>query len=94
MRLAALTIEIHLPGCLSLKQKRSQLKPLLIRLHREFNVAAAEVDFQDVIQSTLIACAAIGNDVAHLQRALKPIPGWIEKTRPDLQIVDHQIILY
>ena len=94
MHLAVMMIELHLPGCQSLKQKRSRLKPLLIRLHREFNVSTAEIDYHDVLQSTLIACAAVSNDAAHLQRLLKPIPGWIERTRPDLQTVDHQVDLY
>jgi uncharacterized protein len=33
-----LTIYLHLPGCASLKEKRGRLKPLLARLHREFNL--------------------------------------------------------
>jgi uncharacterized protein YlxP (DUF503 family) len=94
MHLAVMTIELHIPGCHSLKQKRSQLKPLLIRLHREFNVSAAEIDYHDVLQSAVIACAAVSTDAAHLQRLLKPIPGWIERTRPDLQTVDHYVDLY
>jgi uncharacterized protein YlxP (DUF503 family) len=34
-------VELHLPGNGSLKGKRSILKPLLARLRREFNLAAA-----------------------------------------------------
>lgn len=94
MHLAVMTIELHIPGCRSLKQKRSQLKPLLIRLHREFNVSTAEVGYHDVLQSAVIACAAVSTDSAHLQRMLKPIPGWIERTRPDLQTIDHHVDLY
>jgi uncharacterized protein YlxP (DUF503 family) len=44
MSLGLLTIHLHLPGCASLKEKRGRLKPLLTRLHREFNISAAEID--------------------------------------------------
>ena len=45
--LATLTIHLRLPGCASLKEKRGHIKPLLNRLHREFNVSVAEMDLQD-----------------------------------------------
>jgi uncharacterized protein YlxP (DUF503 family) len=41
MSIGILTLEIQLPGCKSLKEKRSRLKPLIARLHREFNVSVA-----------------------------------------------------
>ncbi len=94
MRIAALSLDLYLPGCQSLKQKRSRLKPLLARLHREFNVSVAEVDLNDTHQSAVIACVIVSNDAAHLQRVLESIPHWVERNRPDLQIVDHQIMLY
>jgi uncharacterized protein YlxP (DUF503 family) len=94
MHVGTLTVELHLPGCDSLKQKRSRLKPLLARLHREFNISAAEVDHNDHHRAALIACAIVSNDVKHVQRVLEKIPEWIEKHRPDLQVVDHEITLY
>ena len=47
MSLGLLTIHIHIPGCASLKEKRRRLKPLITRLHREFNISVAEIDLQD-----------------------------------------------
>jgi uncharacterized protein YlxP (DUF503 family) len=91
MHVAALTIEIMIPGCTSLKQKRSRLKPLLSRLHREFNVSTAEIDHNDHHTSAVIACVVVANDVRHVQRLLSRIPPWIEKHRPDLEIIDDQI---
>ena len=44
MVIGACQLQLHLPGGASLKEKRALIKPLLVRLHREFNVAAAEVD--------------------------------------------------
>ena len=93
MHVAALTVELHLPGCASLKEKRSRLKPLLARLHRQFNVSASEIDENDHHTSALIACAVVANDQDYVQRVLGAIPRWIETNRPDLQVVDHSILL-
>jgi uncharacterized protein len=42
-----LTLKLTLPGCGSLKQKRSLLSPILARLHKEFNLSVAEIGLQD-----------------------------------------------
>ncbi len=47
MSIATLTIHLHLPICSSLKEKRGRIKPLIARLHREFNISVAEMDLQD-----------------------------------------------
>jgi uncharacterized protein YlxP (DUF503 family) len=94
VHLAALVIELHIPGCASLKQKRSRLKPLLINLNRKFNVSAAELDQLDQHNFTTIVCAAVSNETAQVQRVLNRIPNWIETNRPDLQIIDHELIQY
>lgn len=79
--------------CRSLKEKRSQLKPLLSRLKREFNVSVAELDYQDSWQDALIGCAALSNDSAHLQRSLQKIIPWMERHYPNLMIVQDRIEL-
>ena len=65
-----LTLHLHLPGCASLKEKRGRLKPLLARLHRQFNVSTAEMGLQDQWQETVIACGMVGNEAAYLRSAL------------------------
>ena len=60
--LGLLTLHLHFPGCASLKEKRGRIKPLIARLHREFNVSVAEMDLQDKWQESVIGCAMIGND--------------------------------
>ena len=84
-------IELHLDGNESLKGKRTALKPLLARLHKEFNVSAAEVDQLDRWQAASIAMACVANDPAHVEQVLNNAVQWIEHNRPDLQIVDWQI---
>jgi uncharacterized protein YlxP (DUF503 family) len=91
LSLGVLTIHLHLPGCTSLKEKRSRLKPLLARLHREFNISVAEMGHLDSWQDSLVTCALVSNDHAHTQRALQQIVSWIEKTWPDVEVVDDQL---
>ena len=93
MSLGVLTLHIHLPGCTSLKEKRSRLKPLLARLQREFNISVSEVDYLDSWQQSLIACAFISNDNRFTQRSLQKIVGWIETRWPDIELVTENIEL-
>jgi uncharacterized protein YlxP (DUF503 family) len=86
MVIAACTLTIHLPGVHSLKAKRRILKSLLARLRNEFNLAVAEIDFQDVWQTACVALVAVGNNSAHLHRSLEHAVAWIEETRPDIVI--------
>jgi len=91
MAIGLLTIEIYIPGCSSLKEKRRRLKPLLTRLHREFNISVAEIELQDIWQSAVIACALVSNDNGHTQRALQQIIHWIETSWPDVTITNEHL---
>ena len=88
-----LKIHLQLPGCMSLKEKRSILKPLLARLHRQFNISAAEIDLQDHWQETIIACSLVSNGQGFTQKSLQAIPPWIENNWPNLTLIDDQLEL-
>ena len=89
--LATLTIHLHLPTCASLKEKRGRIKPLISRIHREFNVSVAEMDLQDKWQEAVIVCAMIGNDHAFLQSALGNVAKWVEANWTDGDVWDTKI---
>ena len=91
MSIGVLTLQIDIPGCRSLKDKRSRLKPLLARLHREFNVSAAEIDHHDAWQSSVIACALVSNSAKHTQRALQGVTVWVENNWPGVVVIDDHI---
>jgi uncharacterized protein YlxP (DUF503 family) len=86
-----LTLLIELPGCASLKDKRSRIKPLLAHLHHKFNVSAAEVDHLDQWSSAIIACVLVSNDAQHNQRTLQQTVNHIEGNFPDILIQQHRI---
>ena len=93
MTIGLLTLKLYLPGCASLKEKRRRLKPLLARLHKEFNVSTAELDYNDAWQSALVGCAVVANGSPHVQQSLEAIRRWIENTWPDVTIEDDYIEL-
>ena len=89
--LATLTIHFHLPTCASLKEKRGRIKPLIARLHREFNVSVAEMGLQDKWHEAIITCAMVGNDHAFLQSALGNVSKWVERNWTDGDVWDTRI---
>ena len=91
MSIGLLTLHLHLPGCASLKEKRGKIKPLITRLHREFNLAAAELELQDVWQDTVIGCVTLSSDTVQNQRLLQQVVDFTERSWPDLPIVDYRI---
>lgn len=88
-----LTLHLLLHACTSLKEKRRRIKPLLHRLHKEFNLTVAEMDRQDNWREAIIACAMIGNDAVHLQNALQTVLRWVEDNWPDADLAEHRIEL-
>ncbi len=89
--LGILTLHLTIPGCKSLKEKRSRLKPLLTRLHREFNISVAEMDLNDVWQDTIITCAVVSNNNRQAQRTLQTVAVWVETNWHDMTVVDESI---
>ena len=71
-----------LPGLGSLKQKRSSLKSLAARLHREFNVSAAEVGLHDVWQSSTLGVAVVSTAADHGERVLESAVAGSRRTAP------------
>jgi uncharacterized protein YlxP (DUF503 family) len=93
MPVGVLTLQLSIPGCTSLKEKRSRIKPLIARLHREFNVSVAEMERLDSWQEAVIGCALISNDAAQTQRALQAVVSWIEAYWPDVEVSNDEIEL-
>jgi uncharacterized protein len=91
MPIGVLNLELYLPGCGSLKEKRGRIKPLLVRLRREFNVSAAEMGYQDIWQSSQVGCVLISNDAASVRQQLGTITPWIERHWADIEVIDNRI---
>jgi uncharacterized protein len=71
MPVGLLTLELHLPEARSLKDKRQVLRSLKDRLRRHFNVAVAELDFQDTWRSSVVGVVTLSNAEQHVEESLQ-----------------------
>jgi len=71
-RIGVLTVELHIGGCRSLKEKR-QVMQSLITLRNDFNLSVAEVDHHDLHQRACIAIACVGNQTDFVNRVLDAV---------------------
>ena len=78
MQVGTCIITLQLYGVHSLKEKRRIIKPILTRLPKEFNIAAAEIDHNDVWRTAVIGLAVVGNDAGRLHSLLEKAVAWIE----------------
>jgi uncharacterized protein YlxP (DUF503 family) len=68
-----LTLELRLPESHSLKDKRHTVKSLKDRLRSRFNVAVAEIDFQDIWQRSLISAVTVSASRSYAEQTLQQV---------------------
>ena len=73
-------IELHLPGCTSLKDKRSIVRGLKDRIRERLHAAAAEVEFQDLWQRAALGVAVVSDKSHHIHEMLQSVRRLIENT--------------
>ena len=83
MVVGLLSVELHIPGAQSLKDKRMVLRGVKDRL-RKFNVAVAEVEHQDLWQRAGMGIVAISTTEAAVDQTLAKVLDEIERTEPGL----------
>lgn len=71
--IGVLTLEILLQNAHSLKDKRHVVKGLKDRLRSKFNVAVAEIDYQDLWQRAAVAVVTVASDHGHAERVLQTV---------------------
>jgi uncharacterized protein len=73
MPIGLLTLELHLPEAQSLKDKRQVLRSLKDRLRGHFNVAVAELDFQETWQRSVVGVVTLANEEQHVEESLQKV---------------------
>ena len=71
MPVGLLTLELHIPEAQSLKDKRQVVRSLKDRLRRHFNVAVAELEYQDVWSRAIIGVVTLSNAEQHVEESLQ-----------------------
>lgn len=90
MPVGLLTLELHMPEARSLKDKRQVLRSLKDRLRGHFNVAVAELDFQDVWQSSVVGVVTLSNAEQHVEESLQLVLAEAYKILGPL-LISHQV---
>lgn len=68
-----LTLELRLENSHSLKDKRHVVESLKTRLRNKFNVAVAEIDYQDLWQRAAVAAVTVSSSHVHAEKVLKSV---------------------
>jgi uncharacterized protein YlxP (DUF503 family) len=79
MLLAALRVDVRIPGCTSLKEKRHVVKALANGIRSTFEVAVAETGFQDTWQRAELGVAAVGSEGYHLKKVMHSVQKFVDR---------------
>jgi uncharacterized protein YlxP (DUF503 family) len=85
--------ELLLPGCSSLKEKRSVIKSMKDRLHRQFNLSVAETDHQDLHQRAELAACVVSSEQRHANSVLSSADQLVE-AEARVRILDFSTMFY
>ncbi len=68
-----LTLELRLENSHSLKDKRHVVQGLKERLRHKFNVAVAEIEYQELWQRAAVAAVTVSSDRVFAEKVLKSV---------------------
>ena len=71
--IGVLTLELRLDNSHSLKDKRHVVQSLKERLRHKFNVAVAEIDYQDLWQRAAVAAVTVSSDHSFAAKVLQSV---------------------
>lgn len=80
MVIAALRLDLLVPGVASLKGKRKSILGLKERIKSRFNVSVAEIGSQNLWQRAEIGVVAVGNNERVLNSKMDKLLNYIEST--------------
>ena len=72
-------VDLRIPVCGSLKEKRSVLSRILRRTQNEFNVSIAEIGDNDLWRRARIGFSVVGNDRPYINAKMDHILRFIER---------------
>jgi len=89
MIIGLLTLDLCIPMCSSLKEKRRHLNALKANLSRDFNVSVAEIGEHDKWQAAVLAVAHVGLTRPVVDSVLSHIVAYVERFK-SVEITNHQ----
>jgi uncharacterized protein YlxP (DUF503 family) len=89
MHIGLLTFEIFISESESLKDKRMIINSLKDRLQKKYNVAVAELDYQDKWQRSELGVVTIGNNYKIIEESLNKIFSYLDKSN-NFELIKHR----
>ncbi len=83
-------IQVAIPGCRSLKEKRRHIKGLLDRLRSRFGVGCAEVGQHDRWDRSDLGAACVTTTAAHACQIIQAVVSAVERTH-SLVLIDYSV---
>ena len=77
MFVLVLDVELHIPAAQSLKQKRAVVKSLVEGSRQRFQVASAEVGYQDKWQRSRLGFVAIAGTAGHVIEVIDEVERFV-----------------
>ncbi len=82
MTVGSLRLDFHIPASQSLKDKRRVVRSLKDRLRGKYNIALAEVDFQDTHQRAALGIVSVATDRQQIERLFQNVRQEVERNLP------------
>lgn len=86
MHVGTLKLDLRLPACHSLKEKRAVIRPILDGARHRFDVAAAEVGGHDQWQRTQLGMAAVSGKAGHVEEVLDAVERFVWSF-PEVEVI-------
>lgn len=83
-------VDLRIPGCRSLKEKRQVVKALKDSVRRKYNISIAELDHQETWQRALIGVAAVSSDTRFANQVISKVINEIE-SNAKVEVIDYRL---
>jgi uncharacterized protein YlxP (DUF503 family) len=93
MLMAALRLDLRIPACGSLKEKRHVVKALSSGIRSTFEVAVAETGYHDKWQRAELGVAAVAGEGYHLKKVMHSVERFVERWA-EVEIIDSDLTLH
>ena len=90
MSIALLSIELRIAGSHSLKDKRRVLQSLFSKIKRNYNIAVAELENQDLWQRADLGIVSINTSGSELNKTLNNIVDYVNNFM-NTEIINYRI---
>lgn len=86
MHVLAVVYDLHIPGCQSLKERRSALRPVLSGMARKFGISVAETGHTDLWQRAEVGVALVSGQPSQCRTMADEVDRYMWSI-PDIEVV-------